>query len=350
MLKENQRYGLYQGDCRDYMKTVPDNSVQLLLTDIPYGEVNKPIDNGFGHLIRQTKEKADQVNFELESLIREFCRIVARDGTMCVFCGSRQLSTILTIMEEEGFSTRMIALAKSNPTPFNARVLLQSAFEIGAWGKRNGATFNRHCVSNIFTYPTSKAEDHPTPKPLGLFKELIELSTNPGDIVADPMFGSGTCGIAALSLGRRFWGCEIDPEWFKSARKKIEEAADSNIDSVVFTKVKSSRIRFEKWKHCNDLAEEGYSKSRIAKVLNLDWKTVDKYLAMTEADFVSSSAYHRDYSRKLDGYEHEIREKLKNERKISCAHLYRWFKETYPDVEISQNTMYNYVQRLKKNK
>jgi site-specific DNA-methyltransferase (adenine-specific) len=70
---------------------------------------------------------------------------------------------------------------------------------------------------------------HPTPKPVGLMLELVELFTDPDDLVLDPFCGSGTTGIACARLGRRFIGIEQKPEWAELSRERIRaEAAGSN--------------------------------------------------------------------------------------------------------------------------
>ena len=74
---------------------------------------------------------------------------------------------------------------------------------------------------------------HPTQKPIRLMLELISDFTNPGDLVFDPFTGSGTTGIAAVALGRRFLGCEIDPEYHAMSMERIEaESKGLNVDSM----------------------------------------------------------------------------------------------------------------------
>lgn len=71
---------------------------------------------------------------------------------------------------------------------------------------------------------TKETEDHPAPMPYSLASDHIETWTNVGDMVADPFTGSGTTGIAAVKLGRRFTGIEIEPEYFDIACRRIERA------------------------------------------------------------------------------------------------------------------------------
>lgn len=72
-----------------------------------------------------------------------------------------------------------------------------------------------------------RADQHPTQKPVELAEHFIRLHTQPGDIVLDPFTGSGTTGVAALRLGRRFVGVELDPHWFNVARDRIDRFVES---------------------------------------------------------------------------------------------------------------------------
>jgi DNA modification methylase len=79
-------------------------------------------------------------------------------------------------------------------------------------------------VSSVWQIPPAKRNGHETPKPEALLERIIETTSNPGDIVLDPMFGSGTAGSVAARLGRGFVGCEIKPNYFEMGRKRIEQA------------------------------------------------------------------------------------------------------------------------------
>ena len=71
--------------------------------------------------------------------------------------------------------------------------------------------------------------DHPSPKPLNVMMWFIESTTKPGDTVFDPFMGSGTTGVACMKLGRKFIGCEIKPEYFHTAERRIREASQQLI-------------------------------------------------------------------------------------------------------------------------
>lgn len=209
---------VYNIDCIEYMKTrVGDKSVDLVVTDIPYGEVNRK-SNGLRNL---EKGKADIVTFSMDSLLDNLCRITR--GSIYIFCGTEQVSIIRKLMVEHKMSTRLCIWEKTNPSPMNGDKIWLSGIECCVYGKFPKATFNEHCKNTVFRFPCGRNKLHPTQKPLELIKRLILASSNEGDLVFDGFAGSGTTGVACKELGRNFIGCELDENYCKIANERIKE-------------------------------------------------------------------------------------------------------------------------------
>ena len=207
---------LYNGDCLELMKEIPNGSVDLVLTDIPYGEVNRK-SNGLRNL---DKGKADIVTFDLKELTETLCDKTG--GSIYMFCGTEQVSTIRATMIEKGLSTRLCIWEKTNPSPMNGQVIWLSGIECCVYGKKKNATFNEHCKNTVFRFPTVKGKLHPTQKPIDLMKYLIEVSSNENDTVLDPFMGSGSTGVACVNTNRNFIGIELDKNYFETAKCRIE--------------------------------------------------------------------------------------------------------------------------------
>lgn len=208
---------LHEGDCIKYMQGMEKKSVDLLLTDIPYNEVNRK-DNGLRKL---DKGVADDAEFDLEEALKQFMRVTR--GSIYVFCGIEQVSYIKKTFRENGLSTRLIIWEKTNPSPMNGQSIWLSSVECCVYGKFPKATFNEHCKGTVLRFPCGRSKIHPTQKPTALFNKIVEVSSNEGDIVFDPFMGSGTAGESAITLGRKFIGCELDHEYFVAAKDRIEE-------------------------------------------------------------------------------------------------------------------------------
>lgn len=206
------------------LREMENNSVELTVTDIPYGEVNRE-SNGLRNL---NKAEADIVTFDLLELVDELCRVTK--GSIYMFCGTEQVSDIRRRMIENGLSTRHGVWVKTNASPMNGKVTWLSGIENIMFGKKPGATFNEFCKPLVLNYPVGSSKIHPTEKPIALIKRLIAASSNVGDTVLDPFLGSGTTCVAAHELGRNSIGIELKREWCEIARKRMTDTtAQTNI-------------------------------------------------------------------------------------------------------------------------
>jgi DNA modification methylase len=211
------------GDCLEVMKDWPDRCVDLVLTDIPYGEVNRT-SNGLRVL---DKADADVETFALEDFTPEIARISS--GSVYVFCGTEQVSYIRAGFVTAGMSTRLGFWEKTNPSPMNGQYIWLSGVECCVFGKWPGAVFNEHCANPVWRAATERQKLHRTQKPLALMTRLLAASTIPEAIVLDPTCGSGTTCVAAKQLGRRYIGIDISPEYCEIARNRLKETVNEMV-------------------------------------------------------------------------------------------------------------------------
>lgn len=195
---------IYTGDCRELCRAIPDQSVKLAFADPPYW-VNFKYGSG------KTDEQMDRI--DPAWLVQEMMRIaqvtIVTPGIVNTFDypkpawiygwfkpGSTRRSMILN-----GFNTWEPALIYGKP---QQRVYQDSSY--------------LPTVSNL---NDKSANFHGCPKPVSLMAELIEKFTSPGEIIFDPMIGSGTTAIAAKQHGRIWLGFEIDPATAEQARRRV---------------------------------------------------------------------------------------------------------------------------------
>lgn len=209
---------IYNEDCLEGMKSFPEKSVNITLTDIPYGVVNRE-SNGLRNL---DKENADVFNIDMDELLSEIYRVT--EGQIIIFCAKEQFSEIYKFFANKKGTTRSIAWQKTNPSPMNGQYVYLSGVEHAVWFKPRGRKiFNAHCKNTVFTYSNGSRKIHPTQKNVDLFKELIADNSNEGEIVFDPFMGSGTTAIAAIDTGRDYIGFELDEEYYKLSEQRISE-------------------------------------------------------------------------------------------------------------------------------
>lgn len=120
----------------EYMKEMQSESVNLVLTDIPYGEVNRD-SNGLRNL---DKDVADVMTFVLSEFLDEIYRICK--GTIIIFCGKEQVSKIhqyfSTKQKEKKGTVRQLVWCKTNPSPMNGQHIYLSGIENAVWFKKRG--------------------------------------------------------------------------------------------------------------------------------------------------------------------------------------------------------------------
>ena len=206
---------IYNMDCLEFMKTLPDKCIDLVLCDLPYGECNRE-SSGLRNL---DKGIADVCEIDLDKLCYEYNRIVK--GTVYLFCGIEQISLLTKNLKSYGFSTRLGQWEKTNPSPMNGTKVWLSGSEFCVIGRKPNAVFNRKCEKPIWRYPVGRNKLHATQKPEKLFEYLIQSSTNEGDIVLDNCAGSGTTGVACQNTNRNFILCELDKDYFEIAEKRL---------------------------------------------------------------------------------------------------------------------------------
>ena len=110
----------------------------------------------------------------------------------------------------------------------NGQYIYLSGVEMAVWFKKSGAkTFNAHCKNTVFRFPNGKRDIHPTQKNLKLFEELIKDNTNENDLVFDPCMGGGTTAFACINTNRKFFGFELDKDYYDKTISKLNEAINN---------------------------------------------------------------------------------------------------------------------------
>lgn len=161
-------------------------------------------------------------NFTIEILdqyIAQYYKKLKKGGTLIIFFDLWKISILKDIMEKYKFKQiRFIEWIKTNPQPLNSKInYLTNCREIALVGiKGTKPTFNSHYDNGIYQFPLQggKGRFHPTQKNILLFEELIKKHSNEGDTVLDTFLGGGTTAVACKHLNRHFKGCEISEEYY----------------------------------------------------------------------------------------------------------------------------------------
>lgn len=211
---------IINADCLDILKELPDKCIDLVLTDIPYGEVNR-LDNGLRNL---NKGCADEVSFDIDELLNSLIRLCK--GSIYIFCGTEQVSYIRQKLVNNNYSSRLLIWEKTNPSPMNGDYIWLSGIETCVYGKLKNGVYNAYCRNTVLRYPVcnDKFRFHTTQKPLEMFKELIKISSNENDLILDCFSGSGTTAVACHNLKRRFICIEKDKDYYEASCERLKNA------------------------------------------------------------------------------------------------------------------------------
>jgi len=240
---------LHRGDCRDYLRSLPEASVSAVVTDPPYSERTHKGNNAIcAGGIRHIQDGADRAELQYyhwtpevaSGVIRELCRVSA--GWVVVMTDHMLVRPIQAAMEDAG----RYAFA---PLPYVAEgsrcrlggdgpscwaiwlvVCRPATKDFSTWGTLPGAYIRQ---------PGWDRPVYPGGKPVQLLRELLRDYTRPGDTVLDPYAGAGTTGVACVEMGRNVVGCEIDEAAHALAERRI--AATRAKPGLVFERSKKRR-------------------------------------------------------------------------------------------------------------
>lgn len=243
---------LYLGDCRELLPTFESDSIDFIFTDPPYGHNN----NNNGDLIHRREaalgngpvqsmrpianDGAEETAELIEWAFPQFARLLP-PGACCCCCGggggpdpqfarwSLQIDEAFTRGSERGFK-QMVVWDKG---PIGMGWHYRRSYETVLVAQVPGAACRWYDttdqIENIIRpgyrgirKVIPSASDHPTPKPYQLAGHFINLHSQAGDLVLDPFMGGCSTGEAALRLGRRFIGCELDPVHYEASCKRLE--------------------------------------------------------------------------------------------------------------------------------
>lgn len=168
---------------------------------------------------------ADDCAIDLVKLVDLFVKVCS--GSFYVFCGTEQISPIITRFKYHNLTTRLCCWEKTNPSPMNGNRLWLSGTEFCVFARKPKATFNEHCKTGVWRNPSGRSKIHPTEKPIKLLERIILASSNEFDTVLDATMGSGSTGIACANTNRQFIGIEKDESYFAIAKERILSAYNS---------------------------------------------------------------------------------------------------------------------------
>ncbi|UWR22272.1 site-specific DNA-methyltransferase [Sulfitobacter sp. S190] len=261
------------GDCIEAMNALPEASVDLIFADPPYNLQLR------GDLHRPDNSKVDAVDDHWDQFssfqayddfsrawLKAARRLLKPNGAIWVIGSYHNIFRVGAALQDQGYwILNDVVWRKSNPMPNFRGKRFTNAHETMIWaGKDENAkyTFNYEALKALnegiqmrsdWVLPICNGHErlkdengekaHPTQKPESLLHRILVGSTNPGDVVLDPFFGTGTTGAVAKMLGRDFIGIEREKAYRKVAAKRIEAVRRFDADALQTTTSKRAEPR-----------------------------------------------------------------------------------------------------------
>ena len=220
---------LFNGDCLEVLRGLPDNCIDLVVTDPPY--ILETKGGGIGKDMKMFDE-IEGITSGFNLAILDELERVQKATNIYLFCSKNELPAYLNYYLPKGYKYDLLTWHKTNGAPLCGDSYMPDT-EYLLFFKKPGV--------KIYGTPTTKKKyyvtprnvkdkeryEHPTIKPLEIIENLVINSSIRGGCVLDPFMGSGTTGAACKKLGREFVGIEIDPHYFEIAKKRIEETGEN---------------------------------------------------------------------------------------------------------------------------
>lgn len=231
---------LGNGNCVDYLKFIETDTVDLILTDPPYNLGNfmhkrntnlvKMRENQFAYAGWDNLSQEDWEK-EMEVFFKESSRVLKKDGALLLFMSLIKIETIIKIASKYKFYYKTTGIwHKTNPMPRNMNIHFVNSTEAWVYFINNGTsgTFNNNgkmvhdfIETSLTSAKEKKFGKHPTQKPTKVISHFIKHLSNKNDVVLDPFMGSGTTGVCARKMDRKFIGIDLDKEYYELSKTRM---------------------------------------------------------------------------------------------------------------------------------
>ncbi|MBR9706779.1 site-specific DNA-methyltransferase [Candidatus Pacearchaeota archaeon] len=206
---------IINGDCQEVMRQMPNNCIDLIITDPPYGD-----DTGYGWNNKKIKNNKNPL-VNCQALV-ECYRVLRKNATLYNFTNWKHYPFLVEfIMKYTNFKIRHVIVWKKHN--FGLGWAFRHQYELILVLEKGKPKYNLKNFSDVQTcsHINHDKENHPHQKPVDLIVKMLEHSSKEGDIVLDPFCGSGSVCMACEQTGRRWIGVELDEEWVGVAEARV---------------------------------------------------------------------------------------------------------------------------------
>jgi site-specific DNA-methyltransferase (adenine-specific) len=228
-------YDLSTKDAVAWLCELPAESVDLVVTDPAYESLEKHRAIGTTTRLKHSKASSNDwfkifPNARFGELFRELYRVLRKDSHFYLLCDAETMFIAKPEAEQAGF--RFWKPLVWDKCTIGMGYHYRARYEFILFFEKGKRRLNDLGIADIITVPRIRG-GYPAEKPAEIADVLIRQSSNQGDVVCDPFMGSGSVGIAALRLGRRFLGNDVNPEAVRIAAQRLREFGDGRVPPEV---------------------------------------------------------------------------------------------------------------------
>jgi len=209
---------LLPGDCLQLLDLIPNDSVDMVLTDPPYGMAYQSGYKTTAH--KPILQDVDRMDW-LRPLAAGMHRCLAPNSAAYVFCSFHKIDLFKQTFEQFFKVKNLLVWEKNNTSMGDLKADFAPKAEFILLLHKGRPFIRGRRDPNIFKFKRTLNKRHPTEKPEDLCAYLISKFSDKGATILDPFMGSGTTGVACKNTGRDFIGMELDPDYFKIAKNRI---------------------------------------------------------------------------------------------------------------------------------
>ncbi|PKP96216.1 MAG: modification methylase [Alphaproteobacteria bacterium HGW-Alphaproteobacteria-13] len=310
---------ILQGDCVAMMRSLPPASIDMIFADPPYnlqlgGDLHRP-DGSQVDAVDDDWDKFDSLAVYdrfTHAWLAEARRILKPGGSIWVIGSYHNIFRVGTALQDQGYwILNDIVWRKANPMPNFKGTRFTNAHETLIWasmGEKARYTFNYRAMKTLndelqmrsdWLIPICGGQErlkkgghkvHPTQKPEALLYRILLACSNPGDVILDPFFGTGTTGAVAKRLGRHYIGIEREDDYIAAAKERIEMALpldESTVRTMMAPKA-ATRVAFGTLVECGMIAP-----GSVLTDAKRRWKAVVRVDGSLECDGQPAGSIHK---------------------------------------------------------
>lgn len=232
---ENKNATIHKADCLDFLRSLPNESVDLIITDPAYSGMNNKLNFGNGRIVGKYQHEENEKWFQESKddpetftvFLQECRRVLRNERHIYIMFDSYSLLSLAPLMRQIFEVKNILVWDKVN---IGMGHYFRRRHELIVFASKGKRRLNSRAMPDIWAHKRILNAAYPTQKPVEVFENMVKASAEKGYVVCDPFLGSGSAAIAALKNGCKFIGADIASKACSLSAKRIEQFHRLGVD------------------------------------------------------------------------------------------------------------------------